>query len=359
MMFLICSLLLAMMQAPATTGNASVSGRVLDAANAPIAGARVILMIASGRGFQGPPLQVESDATGRFVFASVVPGEYRLDVQKAGFAPFFDLTAARGQGSNSQQLVKLAAGQLLEGFDIHLQRGAVIAGRVFDPAGQPMIGARVIALRRLLARGGQGGPGGSGPLIPAAQGSSQQTNDLGEFRVFGLPAGEFLLVAAPEPKPTDSASTARTTLIPTYYPGTTSPESATPIAVAPGSTVSEILITVQSSPAFHISGIVVDEDGNPVANAMLMLMPAGSGRGVGIVGIPFMPGGARAQSDGSFTIGAVPPGTYRVTASVMNGGIGATGFSFSANGTTPNRPNEANVEITNADVDGVRVSVRR
>jgi hypothetical protein len=48
--------------------------------------------------------------------------------------------------------------------------------------------------------------------------------------------------------------------------------AAQPIAVAAGAEVGNISFTMQSAPAFRVSGIVVDENGDPVADAMVMMM---------------------------------------------------------------------------------------
>jgi len=106
--------------------------------------------------------------------------------------------------------------------------------------------------------------------------------------------------------------------------------AAQPIAVAAGAEVGNISFTMQSAPAFRVSGIVVDENGDPVADAMVMMM--GDPRS----GIFMGPAGSgQSRSDGRFTIGEVPAGSYRLTASIpirMNGSGGRGGFATWSSG---------------------------
>ena len=210
----------------------------------------------------------------------------------------------------------------------------------------------------------------------------QQNNDLGEFRLFGLVSGEYLVAAMPRGMaafggPNVAAfqgGAARTTTAMTYYPGTTDVDAAQKVVIAPGAEVGGIVFSVQTVPAFTVSGIVVDESNNPVANAMVMLMGDPSR---GMFGPP---GSAQSQEDGRFVIGEVPAGRYSITASIMrmagdpnvaiaNGGsvaavgsfpaagAGGAGFFTWAAGGPGDVPTE--IVVADTDVDNVRVMTRR
>jgi Carboxypeptidase regulatory-like domain len=119
--------------APAATGG--LTGRVVaDATNAPITGAQVMVFPAGPRSGRvpmgGPPPRATTDQNGRFVVGNLAPGEYVLNVQKSGFAPFNDPMAPPPKFT-------VAAGQALS-VDVRLQRGGVISGRVLDPTGEPL-----------------------------------------------------------------------------------------------------------------------------------------------------------------------------------------------------------------------------
>ena len=364
--------------APAATGR--LSGRVtLEGTNAPVAGARVMVLTIMRAAMppSGPmavPPQVMTDQDGRFVFNSVAPGEYRIDVQKTGFASLMD-------PSTRPRTYTVAAGQALDNVSIVLQKGAVITGKVLDQKGEPVTDAHVMALRRFTPPGATGVPS---RLIPAPMQGPQQTNDIGEYRVSGLPPGEYILAANPRGIAFGGPGMASTTghgggtptATTTYYPGTVDQAAAQSITVAAGAEVSNIVFVLQSAPAYRVSGIVVDENGAPIAHAMVMLMLDPRG------GLMFMGPGGNAQTgdDGRFSIGDVTPGTYRLNATVMimnsgggTGGVSAvsigggsfTSWTVSSGGVAtastvnaaPQQPQE--VVVADADVRGVRLVAKR
>jgi hypothetical protein len=348
-------------QAAATDQPGRIAGRItVEGANTPVAAARVILIpTARPIGPPGRPPQTTTDVDGRYQFTGVAPGGYRVEVQKTGFAPLMavDLGLARSP------IVQVAPGQSVDGVDCHLQKGGVIAGRILDAHGEPLPDISIMAMRRLKLPDVAGGPA---RLVPASV-PGQQTNDLGEFRVAGLAAGEYYVLATPRPTMFGGgnaagprqAPTGRTTLGRSFYPGTTDEAAARPLDVAAGAEIGNIIFTMQSVPAFRVSGTVVDQDGNPVPNAMVMVIgdPPGS---VGPVG------SARTQENGQLDIDDVPPGSYRANASILNvwnnaGGIASVSGSVTASSfdvsLAANRPES--IVVTDADVTGVRVPVHR
>ena len=98
-------------------------------------------------------------------------------------------------------------------MDVALQRGGVIAGRVVDEAGDPLVEVRVMATQRPAACPGAG-------VMPAdlllSVGPGDQTNDLGEFRLYSLAGGEYYVQAMPRPDFGGALAPRATTILPTF-----------------------------------------------------------------------------------------------------------------------------------------------
>jgi hypothetical protein len=302
---------------PSTAGiqvkspNARASGLVLeDGTNVPVAGARVVFAFR-GRSL----LQTVTDQGGRYSFEELEPGPYRLTVQKTGYIPL---------DSETVPTYWVVAGQSLEVATVSLQRGGVVAGRILDSLGEPMVDINVRAVK----------PGAAIDLM----GEASRTNDLGEFRVFGLAPGPYIIVASPRPFGSDAPSIlSRTMVSSTFYPGTSDPSVAQVVTVNAGQTVAGIEFATVMASTFKVSGTVVDDLGMPVADAAVML--AGDARASGGLAAGRV-GDARSDAEGRFSIDPVGSGTYYATATMP-----------------PSDP--VQVIVNEADVEGVTIVVQR
>ena len=338
---------------------ARIAGRVVeDGTNAPLSGVTVTA-IAMQRGPvvsppTGPPPQTITAEDGRYMFDGLAPGRYRIDAQKAGFAsPLADPAAFR--------TFEVAAGQILDGVNFSLPKSAVIAGQILDPSsGEPLANAMVMAMRRLGAVGAPVlySPQGLPRLMPAGQ--SAQTNDLGEFRIFGLPPGEYFVASSPRLTGTKTSAASGTAPVMTFYPGTTDALAAQPVIIAAGQVATGIVFRILSAQTYQVSGTVVDAQGAPVAGATVMLRndPRTSGFGP-------MPAASSGRSDarGHFVIGGVTPGSYMAMASVpvatrSQGGSTPGVDAFATRILRPVIDPNSSFTVTDANVGGVQVVVQ-
>jgi len=229
---------------------------------------------------------------------------------------------------------------------IVLQEGSsTIMGRVLDVAGQPLPGALVTALRRASA--------GKSPLPLIPIGETAQTNDAGDFRLSGLPPGEYDVLAGPAlGSPLQAPVTAAAAVAPTFYPGTADASAARPVAIGDGQTVSNIVVRLVSMRGFQLSGMVVDEPGRPVADVMIILKQSPRASVV----TPWPIGQARTDRFGRFVIGNVPRGIYTIIATVPVTLDGQFDGRAQVQRIPP--PTQLEVTVDNADVSDLRAVVR-
>ncbi len=325
-------------QGSSSTGG-RIAGLVMEApSGAPISGARVTLTMVvdvPGGTFGRRPRRSITDAHGVFAFDGLEPAQYILNVEKTGFASYPDVF-----GDGPPERLTVAADTKDLQLRIPLKKGAVIAGRVLNAAGEPEANLQVSALKRT----DKVGP------IGFAQVGNGPTNDLGEFRLAGLPSGEYVILAAAQRHgPFDVIQTGATTLAPTFFPGALDQNAASIVTLTPGQAITGIEFTIATVVAFRVSGVVVDESGRPSPGAMVTLIPNVRSSGF------FMPMMALAGDDGTFEMGQVLPGTYRITANVNEGGAGGgIGSMFGViSDDVPSGP--GTITIGSADVTGLRV----
>ena len=163
------------------SGSAVVSGVVLidDRDPRPLRRARVVL---GGDGLEGRTAITEDD--GSFRFTDVPSGQYRVTATRAGF-----VTTAYGASRPGRQGKQIAVteGAEVSGITIKVPRGAVISGVVLDTNGQPLASATVRALRYAMENGER-------TLVSPHE--NVTTDDRGEYRIFGLAAGEYVIAAS-------------------------------------------------------------------------------------------------------------------------------------------------------------------
>ena len=114
-----------------------------------------------------------------------------------------------------------------------------------------------------------------------------QTNDLGQFRIYGLPPGDYYVTATYRdlgsfamdfgmgaPNGSGSGSMPTSGYAPTYYPGTPSPTDAQRVSVSVGQEMTGVDISLLPVKLARVTGQATSSDGRPLSGAMIMLMPA-------------------------------------------------------------------------------------
>lgn len=307
--------------APNSNGCA-VAGTVVRADNgAPLKMAQVLLIgtdSVSENGAANRPL-VETDQEGRFEITNLAPGSYRLMVVRGGFI--------NRQGRRAQRTLTLGVGQQLRDLLVRLQPGAAITGQVLDEDSEPLAGAVVQVLSHAYESGRR-------QLSSVGNGFS---NDLGEYRVYGLPPGNYLmLVNANWPGARSPGS--KTRYPPTFYPGTASASQATTVALRAGD---EIRVNFSLVPVrtFKVRGrILGSRSKDPSSVGLVLLSREGS---------PDLPGSESTMQaqNGSFELSGVLPGAYDLVA-LGEGDVGGRSFA-----TLP-------VNVDGADLEGLELQLQ-
>jgi len=168
---------------PNADGTALLSGTIVtdDTDSRPVRRVRVAI-VTSDR--QVGRTTITDDA-GAFRFAGLPAGRYTLSATKQGFV---GLSYGAKRPNRPGTAIVLADGQRMTGVTLRMTRGSVISGVLVDQNGEPFSGASVMVMRYAFAGGGQR------TLTPA--GGGNQTDDRGQYRIWGLAAGEYVVAAS-------------------------------------------------------------------------------------------------------------------------------------------------------------------
>jgi hypothetical protein len=283
----------------------SVSGIVLRASdNEPLARAKVKIEVfdseddrsASDRERQR---ETATGPDGRFEFNNLACGRYSLVAARTGFLGRY--YGQRGSNAPGAPLT-LTAGRNLAPITLRLAAASAITGRVVDADGEPVSDLPVGALPGIWRRG-------KIASLPVQTGT---TNDLGEYRLYDLPAGRYYVRAGGRRsnggfsigmyfmEPQAMPAKARKLLnVPTYYPGVTELEQATAVDLKAGDEL-RIDLEMQRAPAVAIRGRIV---GGGRTNTVFAIA-----RGMEY------PKMEQSTDDGSFEFADLTPGQYVLAA---------------------------------------------
>jgi hypothetical protein len=370
---------------PPTTGTSSISGTVTadESGSAPV---RRAIVRVSGATFNDPSNPavnriVVTDDKGRYVVPNLPAGRFYLSVEKGGW-----VTLRYGAQSifETGVAVAVADGQGAVA-DMKLTRGAVIAGRVVDEHGRPQAGMRPALLEYRTVSGQQ-------RLMRASMIISQvlsQTNDLGEYRLFGIRPGTYVVAIQPSPVAAPPGTTLRmatdeeiawarqggaatpalaagagaapppgqgVVFSPVYYPGVTDASSAATITVGAGEQRTGVDFVTALVPTTQVRGVVVRPDGQPAAGVRLAI---GRARGAAS---PLETASATVTADsrGAFTFPSVATGDFVISA---RGSSQAGSPSAAGPGAKPAAPvmdlwGSTPLTVSGRDVSGITVTLQ-
>ncbi len=373
-----------------TTGTASIAGTVVDDQERAVPVRRAVVTVA-GPGLV-PSRSAITDDDGRFAIERLPAGRFTISVSRASFIT--SIYGAKRSGKPGTPVV-VATGQRVTDLRVKLWRGAVIAGVVRTEDGQPAAGlpVRVFAARQ-----------SNEPGIFTLDNNGVKTNDAGEFRIFGLPPGTYLVSVTPpvlrgmpptsmseadmdaalaalrtrRPAPatasalgqptTASAAPSRSGASPTpqpsaalpgtsqpfvysaiYFPGTPNMSQARPIMLVPGQVVDDMDLQLQRVGTASIDGIVTVPDGRGASGAMIQMTqtpPPGY-----TLDTPLQASATTLQ-DGRFRIPAIGPGDYTLTARATPVGVVSSG-----RGGGPALWSETKLSVSGGDVSGLALGL--
>src|SRR3989441_9344292 len=170
--------------------------------------------------------------------------------------------------------IKITAESAAFSAEVRLPRSAAISGRILDDLGNPIELAQVSAERVIRTDG----------RVGAMTMAITTTDDLGEYRLGGLPEGHFVVSArrsannevrftvvdgrtvAERPDGTPSRG---------YYPGVATLSAAQPIDVRAGEERSSVDFTIveHRQPPTMVRLSVIDEDGKAILATSMVARP--------------------------------------------------------------------------------------
>jgi hypothetical protein len=255
-----------------------------------------------------PPLTTSTDAAGHFKFEGVPAGQYVVSIWRDGYVPV--------KLKRSEMLVTVAAGQDLSDLVYKMEAAGFITGKIVDADGDPLAGIVVHAVPKGRAQSGiaeffAGRLAAAGGFPGMAT-----TNDLGEYRIAGLRAGQYFVQASPTgeigpaPNSADKGQVRERVLYaPTYYPGALEQKQASAVQVLAGGAATANF-TLLTNRAYRVSGTV-----------------AGAGTAPGGLIILLSNNGQHQQqalgAGGKFDFASVQPGTYLVQVFLASSGGGS------------------------------------
>jgi len=270
---------------------------------------------------------VVTGADGRFDLQGLPVGRYLIAGSKGGY-----IAAQYGQQRSFTQgtPVEVRKAETVE-VTFELSYGASIDGVVLDEYGEPVADAVMMTLRNQYV-------GGRRRLAPV--GRVLTTNDRGEFRLFGLPPGSYVLSASPNVTQISDEGGNRSGFAPSYYPGTTDASLADAILLEPGEHKPGVTLMLATARTASVSGVALDGRGAPLNSGVVVALSWAGG-------LPLLAGSTSISDQGTFAFEGLAPG--RFTLNAMRNAKPVAGV--------PVETATIDIDTAHGDVHGVRLTV--
>jgi protocatechuate 3,4-dioxygenase beta subunit len=281
---------------PPSTGTAAVRGQVTDQeTGVPIPRAAVTLRLM-GRSPSAWVRQNLTDHEGRFDFRQLPAGSYELTASPGEHRATHVHTTFGAMPSGGFRSLMLKDGEVRANVALALPRALAVSGRVTDEFGDPLAGVDV----RITAAG-----------MPGSVTRTRRTDDRGQFRLFGVPAGRYTVCANVHQRSTPGSGTRASAerFVSTCHPSALDERDAHIVTVT-AADVDGADIRLRRSRTFTISGVVVDSNGAIAESATVSFSRyerAGGGSGTTMT------------NSGRFEYAGVLPGEYGVEAYIGAG----------------------------------------
>jgi hypothetical protein len=219
------------------SGSGVITGRVVNESGQGLPNAYVYVQAA---GSAGPGRTTSTDRDGNFKVSGLERVPYQVSAQMATY-----VSAPRDPDSPQPNQYNVG-----DSVTIVLTKGGVITGTVTNAAGEPII-AIGVRVQMISANGRR--------VLVASGGRETSTDDRGVYRVYGLRAGTYIVMAGGANDYSHTGINAFALDVPTYAPSSNR-ETAAEISVRNGEEATNIDIRYRGERGRIVSGTVSGPD---------------------------------------------------------------------------------------------------
>ena len=295
-----------------------ISGTVTGPGNVAADGVPVLAYRRSDAGTWVFATSSVTGADGTYSVIGLAPGVYRLSFAEHSVPAYVGEFWQDASSIDAANDIDLSDGTPATGVDAQLATGGHITGTVTGPNGDPLAGIYVNAVR---SNGDLASPGFAA------------TDAQGHYDIGGLAAGDYTVSFV---SPTQG-------YVQEFWPDAHLPATGTPVTVTEGGTTGAI--DAQLDQAGSLSGTVTGPAGQPVKDVAVTVLSQDSDSRWG------MANGTLTQADGTYVLGALLPGTYRVQFRDLSGAGYLTEFWDDARTVAGAQDVEVTVGATTGGID--------